>query len=300
MFGYVTINRDALPARQQARWKSHYCGLCHVLGRDWGQSGRMTLSYDMTFLAMLLNALYEPEESLQTQARCIARPWRKETIAYSAATEYAAEMNIAYAYFQARDDSADDHSARGRALAHMLKGRYARVRAKHPAICAQVEASIATLSALEREKTELIDLPVNAMGQLFGTVFAWREDFWHELLFRLGSAIGRFVYLCDAYEDREKDEKKGLYNPLSVYASRPDYEEFVHRILTMTIAEGAEAFELLPLGEDAEILRNVLYSGIWSRYGALRNPERKPSSGHSPCERALPRKDNALKKENQS
>lgn len=48
----------------------------------------------------------------------------------------------------------------------------------------------------------------------------------------------------------------------------------------MVIAEGAQAFEMLPLERDAGILRNILYSGVWSRYGAMHNPqknEKKPT-----------------------
>ena len=56
----------------------------------------------------------------------------------------------------------------------------------------------------------------------------------------------------------------------------PD-EEFVQRVLTMVISEGAQAFELLPLVTDAGILRNILYSGVWGRYAALQNPQPKPN-----------------------
>jgi len=40
----------------------------------------------------------------------------------------------------------------------------------------------------------------------------------------------------------------------------------VKDILTMMAAECAREFECLPVLEDADILRNILYSGIWARY----------------------------------
>ena len=62
MFGYVTIAPDALPKERYDRYRSFYCGLCRTLRQRHGSLSRITLSYDLTFLALLLNALYEPGE----------------------------------------------------------------------------------------------------------------------------------------------------------------------------------------------------------------------------------------------
>jgi len=40
----------------------------------------------------------------------------------------------------------------------------------------------------------------------------------------------------------------------------------VHAALTMLIARCTGEFEKLPLFEDVEILRNILYSGVWTQY----------------------------------
>ena len=74
----------------------------------------------------------------------------------------------------------------------------------------------------------------------------------------------------DAYEDADKDRENGNYNPFLFLAGRPDYEEKAGRILKMMAASAAEYFELLPIIENVDILRNILYSGIWTKYGLLR------------------------------
>jgi len=277
MFGYVTINPAALPEEERARFRACYCGLCHVLGREHGNIGRTTLSYDMTFLAMLLSSLYEPDEDPKTKAVCPTHPWKKAAVAFSEPFSYAADMNIAYAYFKALDDIADEKKPSGHMMAAALKRRYRTVEKKYPEKCRRIKECIARLSGMEKEGLGQIDPPANCMADLFAEVYAWRNDFWEEPLRALGGAIGRFIYLCDAYEDRADDEKAGRYNPFSAYAKRPDYEEFARRALTMVIAEGAQAFEMLPLERDAGILRNILYSGVWSRYGAMQNPQPKPT-----------------------
>ena len=76
MFGYVTVNQDALQDAEKARFREVYCGVCTSLMRGNGHTARMTLSFDCAFLALLLNALYEPEE-MRGKGRCAAHPAKK-------------------------------------------------------------------------------------------------------------------------------------------------------------------------------------------------------------------------------
>ena len=45
-------------------------------------------------------------------------------------------------------------------------------------------------------------------------------------------------------------------------------DEELHSMLTMLIGECAAVFELLPIVQDADIMRNIIYSGVWTRYNA--------------------------------
>ena len=54
MFGYVLINEKALSPEAKARYQASYCGLCRRLGSLHGLLSRMTLSYDLTFLILLV------------------------------------------------------------------------------------------------------------------------------------------------------------------------------------------------------------------------------------------------------
>ena len=103
-------------------------------------------------------------------------------------------------------------------------------------------------------------------------IFSWKKDLWSKDLRRLGFYLGKFIYLCDAWDDREQDGGNGCYNPF--LASEHSYtEEDIAQILTMMAAEAARSFERLPVVEDAEILRNILYSGIWVKYRARKKEQ---------------------------
>ena len=73
MFGYVSINKLELKVKEYYRYRAYYCGLCRMLKMRYGIRGQITLTYDMTFLIMLLTSLYEPEP-VEEYHRCAAHP----------------------------------------------------------------------------------------------------------------------------------------------------------------------------------------------------------------------------------
>jgi len=82
----------------------------------------------------------------------------------------------------------------------------------------------------------------------------------------MGEALGRFIYLTDALLDLPDDIIKGRYNPLCSRADSNSIQSDFRPILTMMIGECCDAFERLPLTQDLDLLRNILYSGVWTRY----------------------------------
>ena len=98
----------------------------------------------------------------------------------------------------------------------------------------------------------------------------------------MGSFLGKFIYLLDAYEDIEEDIRKKRYNPLIKRFDNPDFEEEIKKILTLMMAGCCKEFEKLPVIDNVEILRNILYSGIWYRYELVsqkRQKERENGKG---------------------
>ena len=58
MFGYISINKAEMKFKDYDVYHSYYCGLCKVLKECYGRIGQVTLSFDMTFLVILLTGLY--------------------------------------------------------------------------------------------------------------------------------------------------------------------------------------------------------------------------------------------------
>lgn len=280
MFGYVRPNWAAMSEAEQQRYRAHYCGLCRALGKRHGALARMALTFDLTFLAVFLSSLYEPQEQTG-QSRCAPHPVKEHPWAASEITDYAADMTIALTYHKCRDDWQDDRSIPAKAYGGILKRHYDEVSTRWPAQCEAIEAALAEQSAIERRKEATLDAAPNCFGRLMAALFVMKQDYWSAALARFGYSLGRYIYMVDAVCDAEKDRKSGSYNPVLLMEKEP---EELRDTLEMLLGDASAAFESLPLVQDEGILRNVLYSGLWQGYNEYLEKRRKKRGEYAPDE----------------
>jgi len=265
MFGYVIANSEIMSEEEKARYKAVYCGLCRALKTRHGQLGRLTLNYDMTFLVLVLNSLYEPEMS-NGEERCAVHPCSKHCWVSNEITNYAADMNVALAYLNQLDNWHDDRNLFSLIFAGLLKKKYARVKAQYPRQCDAMERCIGALSELEKSGSKDPDAGAKLFGELMGEIFVLREDRWAPALRAMAHSLGSFIYICDAVVDLPHDMRRHTYNPLRALKQAGRSALYFKDILTMLIGNCTMDFEKLPLVEDVPIMRNILYSGVWTRY----------------------------------
>lgn len=265
MFGYIIINKGDMKFKEFDVYHSYYCGLCSALKQKYGITGQFSLSYDMTFVVMLLSSLYEPETKLG-QVKCAAHPFEKHTIRQNAFSDYGADMNVLLTYYKCRDDWEDERKFFRLAYGKLLCRAYRSVCLKYGEKAKKIAGLMRETAQGEKSLSQDIDYMAGLFGGIMGEVLAVREDEWQEGLKSMGNFLGKFIYLLDAYEDVEEDIKQERYNPLKRKFNTPDFEEEIKTILTMMMAECCREFEKLPIIENAEILRNILYSGVWYRY----------------------------------
>lgn len=264
MFGYLTARTELLDEQQQLRYKACYCGLCRSLKERHGEFSRLTLNYDMTFLVLLLGSLYEPEERAGDD-RCLVhprqpRPWWRTEI-----TDYAADLTVALACLKCRDDWKDDAKPAALIEAAALKKAYGRVRERWPRQCRAMEEGVAALSALESAGVEDPDRAAECFATLMGECFLLREDLWSGSLYRLGAALGRFLYIMDACMDLDSDALFNRYNPFRRYYGLQNAARF-REILKLLLADCVRELDYLPLVQDAELLKNIVCAGLWAQF----------------------------------
>lgn len=260
MFGYVTASVAEMTPVQRERYGGVYCGICRCIREQASQTARLTLSYDMAFLSLLLMSLYEPEDQTGPN-HCILHPRRRNWIE-NEYVRYGADMNVALAYFNCLDDWQDDGKRSAKLMANLLGRSCPGIEEKYPRQCAAIRGCIAELSQLEKAGCANPDEPANCFGRLMAELLVYREDLWAESLRQMGFHLGRFIYLADAAVDYRRDQKKGKYNPFLAMGSGEDWSRW-EEYLVLALGQCTRAYEMLPLVQDKDILDNILYSGVW-------------------------------------
>ncbi len=277
MFGYIMTDRKELKGKDLDTYRAFYCGVCRDLKAAGKERARLTLTYDMVFLAVLLTGLYEAPGQTE-EVFCGLHPLKKQAVIRNSYTAYAADMNLLLSYHNLEDDWLDDRNALSLAASRLLRREYLKSAAEYPRQVKAIRRYLRDLHRAEEEKNPSIDCAASLTGYLLGEIFVYQEDVWQEELRSMGLYLGRFIYLMDAWEDKERDRKSGDYNPF-LLQKEAFTEDEAFRILAEAAASAARAFEKLPILEHVDILRNIMYSGIWVRYRAEKADKEK-KTGH--------------------
>lgn len=271
MFGYITPAFEVLSEEDKLLFRSFYCSLCREIGKN-SQAARLALSYDMTFLAILLSALAEDKPESMGKQKCLLHPLKAATECFeNPSIKYAADLSIILTKAKFDDDIKDDHSLKARignsVLSDSIHGREKERTA--------IISALATLSDVEAEGVHNPDLAADSFAKLCAEIFSIpsEKDAEREALYWLGYNLGRWIYLTDAVNDLEKDIKKGSYNP---YADGRSYDEILkdrksdmEEGLCFTLSQAAAAFDLLDIKRYKPLLENIIYTGLPARLKAV-------------------------------
>ena len=289
MFGYIVTNQKELKIKDFEQYRKYYCGLCRALSKRHGAKGQLSLSYDMTFLVILLTGLYEPANSTGT-ARCVPHPVKKHEYIVNEFSEYVADMNVILTYHKCIDDWKDEKKLIKKIYADLLISKKSPLNDTYKSKIEIIVKRLNRISELERENSDDIDELSGCFGDIMAEICAVRKDEWEQTLRTFGYYLGKYVYILDAYDDIEKDIKDKCFNPLisrlannkindikSVSKdSWQDMANWAKEVLVIMAAGMAKEFEMLPILQDVDILRNIIYSGIWSSYYRATDRRLKP------------------------
>lgn len=267
MFGYVRPALTGLTAEQKELYQSAYCGLCHAMGRRHGFWARFTLNYDLTLLAILLQS--EPQHPDLACQRCPAHPLRKPRRCLQGnGMERAADVSIILTWHKLNDDVQDHGLWAGlphRVVRWWFTKAYRRAAQSCPKFDAQVRQGLERLSQLEQEQSPHLDEVAHQFAGILASAPPDGMDEAHSrILEHLLYHVGRWVYLMDAWDDLEEDERCGRYNPLSArFQGRArEEQEYITTTCIHSIHLAASAAHLLELGGWNPVVENILCVGL--------------------------------------
>lgn len=274
MFGYVNIFKDELKIKDYTLFRAFYCGLCKAIGRQGSHIARLGLSYDMTFLALVLAGIDE-NELCTVPKRCMAHPTVKHSeIVNNRAVDYSADMSVLLAYLKLYDDWLDEHSIKALLGMFFYKSAVRKAKKRYSAEYDKILDLLKKLSEFEKENSgnidEVADCFAKILALLFTPSFIIDENVRRTLEW-LGYNIGRWIYIIDAFNDIKNDIKKKNYNTfIARYGiNSENFDKIIPKIsadtsftLDIALSEIANAYELLKIYHNDDILRNIIYIGL--------------------------------------
>ncbi len=273
MFGYIRTDTPELRVRENEYYSAVYCGLCRSLGKCTGQCSRMTLSYDMVFLALLRLAISGEKPEIK-RGRCIAHPFKKRAYVENCdSLSYCAYASALLVYEKTVDDISDERGRKrlkAKLLMPFAKSMRKKALKNYSELDKKIENGLRKLAETESKKLNSVDLPADCFGDILADILSFGLDGNDEIVMHnIGRHVGRWIYIVDACDDHEDDLKRGRFNPfIYLYNGELLTEEQkrdVSNSLKLELAAAEPAFDLIDFSECATvegIIKNIIYRGM--------------------------------------
>ena len=288
MFGYIRTDRPELLVKEDTLYKAVYCSLCKTLGRRYGISARLFLSYDATFITLFSSAVNNDGLELY-KTRCSLNKCKKCNMCRGSEEfeNYAADISVILTYYKILDNIRD--STFFKALLYRFILLFIiplHNKAKRLAPDTEKAAKLFVKRQAEAESDPDVTPdkaadPTALFGEYVFSNIPGGED-QAEALCYFGRCIGRYIYLIDAFDDLPDDKKNGVFNP---YINHPATTEEISGDLYLTASMAADALKEIRLSKHKDIIENIICRGITNRIdsivterknGSLSDPENQP------------------------
>lgn len=265
MFGYIKPNIPELRVREKTRYDAWYCGLCRRLGDRYGIISRACLSYDCAFLALLLSSVNENHPVREELHSCTFKPLGRKRVMIagdSPALDYAAAICVLLAKYKL-DDEVQDGKPLFAAAKLPFAAAFSKAKKDLPDAEKVISEGLEELSMIENEGIASPDVPANSFGKLLKKLLLLSPAPEKSLpvLGEIGFWLGRYIYLLDAWDDRQSDEKKGLYNPFVL--SKSD-KELAELLINISINSAISAYNLLDIHSECDLASNIICEGCFA------------------------------------
>lgn len=274
MFGYVTPCKMELKIKDYEKFNAYYCGLCSTIKYEYGNLPRMTLNYDMTFLAVFLDSLNDIKCAYKKE-KCIIHPLKKRIfVINNNCLKYAAFCNLSLAYYNFIDNIKDDNSLISMAASKFLKLYLKSFKADFKLKFKIIGEKLNNLySAESSENNTSLDGTAHYFGDLIGFIISSYYD--HitikDDLYLIGYHLGRWIYIIDAFDDLKSDIEKNKFNAINKIYNKNNYpyEKFEPSIknqinfsLTASANKCLEILKKLPIKKNRDLLFNIFEYGL--------------------------------------
>lgn len=274
MLGYVRMYKPELKVKEYETYRGLYCTLCKNLGRQYGILSRLILSYDLTFLALIILSVQSVSPSFKG-GRCPFNLSKKCNYCTNAdeVFNFTSAVSVIMFYYKVKDNIADGGFFK-KVLMYLIlpyaASRRKKAMKKYEKLDIIISKSMNKQAETEKENTDSFDKAAHNSADALGKIFTYYDDANIDL-YRFGYMVGRWVYLIDAADDIEKDMKNHSFNVFvnkyhmtSVNEITQNVKKDIESTLNVSSAAAIEAYNKLELTVMFPIIENILFDGMGS------------------------------------
>ncbi|MDD2212981.1 MAG: DUF5685 family protein [Oscillospiraceae bacterium] len=175
MYGNVRPLKEELKIREFNIYRGYYCGLCQAIRNHYGQLPRLSLSYDLTFMAIYLHAL-QPDPPDWAQVSCLIHPRQKRpAVQPDPALDYSAAVSVLLAEGKLQDNIQDgEKRVLNQGLKLIWQSAAARARRAYPLAWKLIRQHLSELNAAELQQNPASAGSIDPV--LAGTVFNQADE----------------------------------------------------------------------------------------------------------------------------
>ncbi|NJP40742.1 hypothetical protein HCH52_06715 [Oscillospiraceae bacterium HV4-5-C5C] len=153
MYGNVRPLKEELKIREYNLYRGYYCGLCQAIRLNYGQLPRLSLSYDLTFMAIFLHAL-QPAQPEWAQVSCLVHPRKKRpSVQSDPGLDYSAAVSVLLAEAKLQDNIQDGESRLlNQAIKLIWQRAAAAAKKRYPLAWERIQRHLSELNAAERQQ----------------------------------------------------------------------------------------------------------------------------------------------------
>ncbi len=258
MFGYIKPFKPEMKIKEFSCYRAFYCGLCKTLKKRYGIISTFALNYDLAALAIFHKALRNSEKTAEfKKCSCAICPFKKNICALETeALEFASDVLMLLTGFKIEDNKRDKGDRLKGFFGGIIFGRaFKKAKKKNPFLYELIAEGIEKNNRAERENAG-IDEAASGTALMLGNIFSCLSGDKEKNRF-FGMALGRFIYIADAFTDLSQDIKRGSFNPLKDLG-----KEERERLLLSSAEVLKVAYSELEIYDMKGILDNLFFLGV--------------------------------------
>jgi hypothetical protein len=270
MFGYIRPVKGELKVKEFEHFKACYCAMCHSLKMHYGLRARFILNFDFVFLAMLLWPTgIVPDYRFR---RCVASPIRKKCYcADLPELERCAGYSVILTWWKLRDAVQDEgffKSLLARTASVLLRRPYKKAVRKYIQFDTDVAKYLHNLREMEVQRNGSLDGMADQFAGLLAGCATGYTGRQRRVLEQILYHIGRWIYILDAFDDREEDQAAGRFNILSMRFPNSgatlcsEDMAALETTLRHSLNLIGSSYELMEENYWAPVIRNIIYLGM--------------------------------------